>query len=100
MQTSLLRNTASYIQLTWDKRDRVRDSHHRMGRGQQETNQGMLHKRNTEPSSSAMGLIIIDSSEGKARFPGSETYFQTLALAPAETLPSLPLGKDTELGLL
>lgn len=47
----ILKNTASYIQFTWDEWDRVSDSHHKMGQGQQETNQVMLHKRTTEPSS-------------------------------------------------
>jgi hypothetical protein len=45
-----------------------------------------------------MDLIIIDSSEGKARFPGAETFFQALSPAPAKGLAKSVLGQRHRAG--
>lgn len=83
----------------------IAESHHPMGQSQQESNQAVLHKsskRYTRASQSkhtaSLGLITLEPSMGKAKFPGSETFnsFQALVPVPDWTLPSLSLGRNTD----
>lgn len=81
------------------------------GHSLQKANQAMLHKGNAEHlklvrDQEHSGLGTDNSSffggQGESQVPRNQNLnsFKTLAQAPDHTLPSLPLGKNTELDFL